>query len=1036
MATRQLHWGHRGAFVSNATRYANPCSGGQSTQWTTAAQPQIWGTDGTFNNLSITLPTAPGVGNTVAFTLQINGVDTAVTVTIGGTSTTGSDTINAAPIVDGDTLNLKCVASASAVASAPRWALEFVAATGAGVSGYGVTDNLSAASTLYASPFGCYTWLSTTVATQVSLVAAPGSVTKLKVKLSGSPGTGKSYTFVMLKNGVVQDGSGGTANTTVTIADAATAGEATFTLACSGGDYLQTRCTPSGTPTVVEGSAFVGYTASNDGAFNLGGFTNSGIVDARFTTVMSRSTGWDNATESLFYLYGGISTVLLANLYVLQNGTSLGITYTIRINGADTAIQAVLASGSATGNDTTNGATLLYGDAVTLGASGNPGFNRVETHGLQGFCLDGLQGALQKVTQQVLLSWYNQAVEADPPPEIDPPDVGPCQGGGDVPSGSNPGAGEDLSTATAPIPWVAITVGATTYRYAAATIPHSPPRYGRVKSFGVIDRQLSEPDSGPKASTMTVELIDHDRALRAIGNTGTLKHALFEAFVSDVTTIVAEGTPFRVFRGRVSTWEAGSDLLFTIVAEDEFTARLTSIDAEDMAVGQTLLDVLSDQQPEELTFGKPAPEVYGNVSDEDEDEPKGVIELRHSSNITFPEAEGLGNNPVFPICVGPVGKVQTVFGGSPFEDPPVTRIKLPASAYGDWLWVVTQPGWFAPNDYWVDDSLQHRWALVVLKDGHPTAELARSMRIPLTANVCGYEAKGDATGLTINSIPKGFLHWLNARLLQDGTAGDSDWPTSIFAIGSHSLIDTTTFEAVHDILDGLNYKLGGVLGHDLQFESWRDRWARWLRHMGYDAATGSNRHGQLILAKLDRTNAYSSALAFDEATILDRGVRVQNRDDAVENVIRYVSQQNYRTKLQGLNPAEGERGLRDPYDGPWLYLPEPIEDSTSIGDLGGEPRGRRRSAIQEYGLTRDTATADGLAQERLDWLSPANGRAEIDFDLSLRHAWNIELGDVITVEHRDLVWSGAHRCQVRGLAWNLDTHEVTVTAWDVEDLLP
>jgi hypothetical protein len=276
------------------------------------------------------------------------------------------------------------------------------------------------------------------------------------------------------------------------------------------------------------------------------------------------------------------------------------------------------------------------------------------------------------------------------------------------------------------------------------------------------------------------------------------------------------------------------------------------------------------------------------------------------------------------------------------------------------------------------------------------------------------------------------LHWLNGRLLQDGTK--SDWPTTIFAIGDYSFIHTPSFETVHDILEDLGWVLAGVLGWDLQFQSWRDRLAVWLRHLGYGAGIGTNRHGQAMLVRLDRSLDYADAPSFGPDTILERGCEVDMRDDAVENSIRYVSQQNYRTKLQALNPAEGERGLRDPYDGPWLYMPAPLEDSTSITALGGDDRGRRRSEMQEYGLTRDTGTADDLAAERLAWLKPANGRAQVTFDLSLRHAWELELGDVISLEHWDLPWTGARRCQVRGLSWNLDEHVVTVRVWDVDDL--
>lgn len=729
-------------------------------------------------------------------------------------------------------------------------------------------------------------------------------------------------------------------------------------------------------PALAEDGALAGLTMDNR-AINSDAEWDLGIGDSGSETVI---TTLRSATFPI--LSGRMNFALLPGVYPLPMGTRVSVR--MRKTGTNVTVTTV--------------ALLYYGYIAS---------------------------ALQKVTQLVALVGYDEDAPIDVP-------ASPCGGGGIVPTGTNPSAGEDLSTTTAPIPWVAITVDGNTYRYAAGTVPHSPVRYGRVAGFGSLTRELSEPDAGPRAATLSVSLIDTDRALRSLANNGTLKHALIEVFVSDLSTIIAEGAPYRAFRGRIAAWKAETNVRFTIDAEDELTARLTSIDAEDLATGITLLDRVSDANPEERTFGKPAMEVYGHVTDEEDDEPVGVYELVYSQSKSFSGADDLGNNHVFPLSVGAINQLTAVYGASPFEDPPVTRVRIPDSAWGDWLWAPTKPGWFLPDQFYFDEV--HRWALLVGKDGHPTVEMARAGRIPFVANMCGYEDVGDSTGNLIDSVPRGFLHWINARLLQDGTV--SDWPTTIFALGDFSFIHTPSFEAVHTQLDALGYLLGGVLGYDLQFQSWRDRWAVWLRHIGYGAGTGTNHNGQLMLARLDRTNSYSSAPTFGPNTILERGCAVENRDDAVENQVRYVSQQNYKSKIQALNPAEGERGLRDPYDGAWLYVPEPLEHEDSIDDLGGDPRGVRRSAVQEYGLTRDRDTADALAQERLDYLHPANGRAQVTFDLSLRDAWSLELGDVIALEHWDLPWTGTRRCQVRGLTWDLDQHVVTVRVWDVDDLLP
>ena len=381
-ATRQTFLGRRGSMPGNVTRYANPIAGGQSSAWSAAAQPQLWGLAGEFDNLYITLTAAPGVGNTVAFTFQINGVDTALTLTISGTSTTGSSE-ESVSVADGDTVALKAVSSTSAASSTPRWAVEFVAASGTAVSGYGFTDAADAALVVQGATFGSYAWLSTTVDTQVSVVAASGTVARLKVQLSGSPGAGKSYTFVLLKNGVVQDGAG-TTNTVVTIADSATTGEISFALMCVAGDRLQTRCTPTGTPTGRDASVFVSYVADTDGEFNLGGFTNSILYINRWASTLSAATGWDTLTESDFYLYGGLSSFTVSALHVrVVAAYPADATFTLRKNGADTALTIPFYNVAA-GSDLVNTVAIAAGDAIDLACVGG-GFSLYpESHGLKG----------------------------------------------------------------------------------------------------------------------------------------------------------------------------------------------------------------------------------------------------------------------------------------------------------------------------------------------------------------------------------------------------------------------------------------------------------------------------------------------------------------------------------------------------------------------------------------------------------------------------------------------------------------------------
>jgi hypothetical protein len=189
-----------------------------------------------------------------------------------------------------------------------------------------------------------------------------------------------------------------------------------------------------------------------------------------------------------------------------------------------------------------------------------------------------------------------------------------------------------------------------------------------------------------------------------------------------------------------------------------------------------------------------------------------------------------------------------------------------------------------------------------------------------------------------------------------------------------------------------------------------------------------------MLTILDRT-ASAGVAAYTPAEILQNSVQVDARAGAVENEIRYVYEPNYVTTLPALTPEQQTRLPLDPFSGRWHSGLQTIRDEASITALGGSPMGVRRSQVQEYQLVRDAATADAVAAERLVLMSPPNGRAEVAFDLSLRHGASLELGDIIEVEHWDVPWTGSRRCQVRRLELDLDQLRVTVTARDVDDLL-
>jgi hypothetical protein len=250
------------------------------------------------------------------------------------------------------------------------------------------------------------------------------------------------------------------------------------------------------------------------------------------------------------------------------------------------------------------------------------------------------------------------------------------------------------------------------------------------------------------------------------------------------------------------------------------------------------------------------------------------------------------------------------------------------------------------------------------------------------------------------------------------------------------LFDTESAEAVHDALAAMadssfDPSVAGAVGGDFRQSSWRDRVAEFLRSHGFDL--GINHHGQAFFSVMD-TTVGSTAFSFTPDTILAGSVQFPTRLP-VENEVRFVHTPNYLTPLGLLTPEPESRLPRDTVSADWLSGLQVVRDEASITALGGSPRGRRRSAIQEYTLSRNGAQSAAVAQRRLDLLSPPNGRIEVSFALSIKHGCDVELGQLVDVEHWDLPWAGSRKCRVMRIEEDMDGLTLQITVRDVDDLV-
>lgn len=339
---------------------------------------------GVARNLIVKVASAPGSGKSITYTLQIwDGaawVDTSVVVTLTDSATTGVSTGSASVAVD-DLLRWKRTHTGSPTLSAMLITWEFHH-TANNLNVHMGTSAPSVGSVHRIGVFRPGHSQAAGAANRSQLVAAAGDLTELDYTLTVAPGSGKSFTLNLVYNGTVQDGAGGTTNTTVTIADSATTGRWTGTKALAAADRVCIQITPSGSPAGTSLQTCALFAPTIDGESNLAGFPNVNLATSGTTYyIVSQDTltttdSSDAGVEQL----AGVSDIEWRKMYLRLDATvTTGpIAFTFRKNNASTSITDSLTSGEQTGQDTSNTATTTSGDTIAMEyvATGTPGLAR------------------------------------------------------------------------------------------------------------------------------------------------------------------------------------------------------------------------------------------------------------------------------------------------------------------------------------------------------------------------------------------------------------------------------------------------------------------------------------------------------------------------------------------------------------------------------------------------------------------------------------------------------------------------------------
>ncbi len=374
------------ANYGGATSY-QPVSGAtsQAGTWlatTYAGGATPWSCPGVFRNLSVVLPNGPNAYD-MTFTLyhaaagSLTGLATAMTVTIlAGALGPSSDLTHEVTVAAGDTVAIQLAGTIQGQGRQVALALEFEGSTSK-QSGYAIATFeglINAGDQRYGGAFGNGEFSGYSAGTKsnsYSIASCAGNVTRIDaVAWQGAPAVGSTWTTQLVLNTVVQDGSGGTVNTTATLTSSGNTATSAFTLPIVPTDHVDLLVTRTGATAGSHGThvaCSVAFVATTTGQFQICGGSNNTISN----TVVNYQ--WPLSDQSLTneldaLVRVGPTGVSALGLYTERSaspGMGKSWTHTLRKNATDTTITAVTAD-SATTSTVTSTVVLVNGDTLAL----------------------------------------------------------------------------------------------------------------------------------------------------------------------------------------------------------------------------------------------------------------------------------------------------------------------------------------------------------------------------------------------------------------------------------------------------------------------------------------------------------------------------------------------------------------------------------------------------------------------------------------------------------------------------------------------
>lgn len=338
-------------YAMGASMFATGVGSGQS----------VMSCAGTLKNLYISHDTAAGTGNSRTWTVYKNGADTGLTVTIADPATSGNDTVNTVSVVAGDTVSLHQTANTTTTGTGTiRATLMFSAAANTSVVFANTNNNLSNSLTSYLPLQGQGN--DTTAGGNVEgVIPTGGTIRNAYGVLGGTPGSGKSYTFTLVVNGVDSaltfsvSGTGTTGNDTAN------------SVSVSAGDRVYWKVVPNSTPSARAPTIGAEFDPTTNGeSIHTYGTANVNINSAaRYMTLASSTRSYSSSESSTQAIS---QACIWKKLYIYQQTALSSGSYQYQFSDNTSAGNptVTMTSSSQSGNDTSNTATSSVGETVAM----------------------------------------------------------------------------------------------------------------------------------------------------------------------------------------------------------------------------------------------------------------------------------------------------------------------------------------------------------------------------------------------------------------------------------------------------------------------------------------------------------------------------------------------------------------------------------------------------------------------------------------------------------------------------------------------